>query len=423
RELITHLSPLGNYGNEVQHQLTFPDSRQHEVSETFLGSRRDVVDDVAECELGQSGVFLDPEYEPVESQPTQCNRAFFESQHEADSQPNQHGGSFPEPQNDQSELGQIKREIEQIWATLKSNPRSNDERLQSLERENRNMLETIGNLQQQISNVTEERNSLRLALKIMARECTSSSNDNNGPNVLITRANQANSQSLNTAKDRSHPLTESVMVASSNPSSSNKKTKKQKKKKAKGTSDDSTNPQLPQSKNIQSSCGSGVTTSKPITVICGDSIIQPIRGWDLSSSTKVVVKSFSGATTEDMEDFIKPILRKEPENVILHVGTNDVLSLGPKMTADGIINIARQIEEESPTTSISISGLIVRKADGNNSTATTNNYLTQACRKFHWNFINNDNITLDHLNRGGLHLIKSGSSLLAKNFKSFINRD
>ena len=38
--------------------------------------------------------------------------------------------------------------------------------------------------------------------------------------------------------------------------------------------------------------------------------------------TTYVVKLFPGATVEDMEDFIKPITRKSPDKLILHVGTN-----------------------------------------------------------------------------------------------------
>ena len=39
----------------------------------------------------------------------------------------------------------------------------------------------------------------------------------------------------------------------------------------------------------------------------------------------MVVKSFPGAATiEDMEDFVKPLLRKKPDNEVLHIGTNDL---------------------------------------------------------------------------------------------------
>ena len=56
---------------------------------------------------------------------------------------------------------------------------------------------------------------------------------------------------------------------------------------------------------------------KKLVYIAGDSIIQHIQGWNLSTSDRhVAVKSFSGARIEDMEDYIKPLLRKEPEEII-----------------------------------------------------------------------------------------------------------
>ena len=69
----------------------------------------------------------------------------------------------------------------------------------------------------------------------------------------------------------------------------------------------------------QSGRGNNAQTRTPVTVISGDSIIQNIRGWSLSKTNKVVVKPFPGATAEDIEDFIRPILRKNLENIIIHV--------------------------------------------------------------------------------------------------------
>lgn len=103
---------------------------------------------------------------------------------------------------------------------------------------------------------------------------------------------------------------------------------------------------------------------KAVTVVCGDSIVQNVRGWKLSRSNKVVVKSFSGATTSDMEDYLKPIIRKCPESLILHVGTNDLLSIQtPQQIAESIVNLADQIEGDSPGTLVSISAICVRKED------------------------------------------------------------
>ena len=74
---------------------------------------------------------------------------------------------------------------------------------------------------------------------------------------------------------------------------------------------------------------------KNLVYIAGDSIIQHIQGWNLSTSDRHV-KSFSGARTEDIEDYLKPLLRKEPEEIILHIGTKNIRDEFPRMVAEGI---------------------------------------------------------------------------------------
>ena len=128
-------------------------------------------------------------------------------------------------------------------------------------------------------------------------------------------------------------------------------------------------------KEPQSGPGNNAQTRKPVTVIAGDSVIQNIRGWSLSKTNKVVVKPFSGATTEDMEDFIKPILRKDPENIIIHVGTNDVNSKEPRLTAEGIVNLALHIEGDAPNTNMAISGLVSRVDDKQGKVSSVNKIL------------------------------------------------
>ena len=58
-----------------------------------------------------------------------------------------------------------------------------------------------------------------------------------------------------------------------------------------------------------------------------DSIVKDIYVWELlCNKTKVVVKHFSGLTTEDMMTYIKPPLKRNPDRFIIHVGTNDLRS-------------------------------------------------------------------------------------------------
>ncbi len=86
---------------------------------------------------------------------------------------------------------------------------------------------------------------------------------------------------------------------------------------------------------------------KQVVVIAGDSIIKNVVGPSMSKPDAdhlYVVKSFSGATISDMEDFIKPITRKSPDKIILHVGTNGLKNSTPKVITDSILNLTTQIK-------------------------------------------------------------------------------
>ena len=69
-----------------------------------------------------------------------------------------------------------------------------------------------------------------------------------------------------------------------------------------------------------------MNTKKPVVVITGDSLIKIVQGWWVSKGMKVktVVKAFPGAFVEDMFDYIKPTIKHHPEEIILHVGKNDL---------------------------------------------------------------------------------------------------
>ncbi len=63
------------------------------------------------------------------------------------------------------------------------------------------------------------------------------------------------------------------------------------------------------------------------------------------------MKSFGGANISDMEDYLKPIIRKEPANLILHVGTNDLhKTLTTQQIVEGMVNLRIQISQDSPST-------------------------------------------------------------------------
>ena len=82
------------------------------------------------------------------------------------------------------------------------------------------------------------------------------------------------------------------------------------------------------------------------TVIPGDSIIQKLQGYKLGKEVhhRVVVKSFRGATTNDMRSYIQPTLENSPERICLHIGTNDLKNKEPREAADAIVDLERTVE-------------------------------------------------------------------------------
>ena len=83
--------------------------------------------------------------------------------------------------------------------------------------------------------------------------------------------------------------------------------------------------------------------NKLVTAIIGDSMNKDVYGWELSGrEEKVVVKHFSESTTKNMKTYIQPPLKRDPDWVIIHIGTNDLRSSqDPETIAKNIIAIAK----------------------------------------------------------------------------------
>ena len=71
--------------------------------------------------------------------------------------------------------------------------------------------------------------------------------------------------------------------------------------------------------------------SKDINLIVDDSMWPGIDKRRISKrDRKVKIKNFPGATVDDMYDYVKPMLKKCPDNIILHVGTNNTVNESSK---------------------------------------------------------------------------------------------
>ena len=141
----------------------------------------------------------------------------------------------------------------------------------------------------------------------------------------------------------------------------------------------------------------------------------------ISNQSLTYVKAFPGATVEDMSDYIMPSLRRKPEEVILHVGTNNLKSSEPREIAEGIVNLGLKIQNHSPDCKITISSLISRSDQTlNGKIKDVNKIVNQFAKQHAWRTIPHSNIKNEHLNASGLHLNVQGTKLLAKNLISHL---
>ena len=60
--------------------------------------------------------------------------------------------------------------------------------------------------------------------------------------------------------------------------------------------------------------------------LVGDSILKNLQGRKMSSTAKVKISSFSECSTQDMRGHIRPILWKNPDEIVIHVSTNSLRS-------------------------------------------------------------------------------------------------
>ena len=98
---------------------------------------------------------------------------------------------------------------------------------------------------------------------------------------------------------------------------------------------------------------------KPCVIIAGDSLTKGLKGWLMSRKNEVKVQTFSGAATQDMKDYIKPLVAKNPAHIYLHIGTNDVANLSADQVKDNIFEIVRNVRNKG--INCTVSSLIKRK--------------------------------------------------------------
>ena len=88
-------------------------------------------------------------------------------------------------------------------------------------------------------------------------------------------------------------------------------------------------------------------------------VLQANRLTKCAINHKVKIVDFSGGTNEKILEKLDDIIREKPDDLIIHVGTNDI-SNNVNFLAD-VKKIFKEVFKESSSTSISFSSIINRK--------------------------------------------------------------
>ena len=151
-----------------------------------------------------------------------------------------------------------------------------------------------------------------------------------------------------------------------------------------------------------------------------DYIVNRIDEKQLSKKHgNVKVFHFSRARIEDINQYIIPIIKRQPDYLILHVGTNDATTNTSKKTADDLHILKSNISKQRPSCRIVLSKPIIRHNGKANLTIRNVDKHFSALQS---ECIENGNISSQHLGRKGLHLNPKGKGRLALNFMKQIRK-
>ena len=83
------------------------------------------------------------------------------------------------------------------------------------------------------------------------------------------------------------------------------------------------------------------------------------------------MKSFSGAKIKDMQGYVKPTLRENPHQIIVHIGTHDLESnKRSEQIAVSVIDVATSLK--SDTCDVLVSSIAVRNNQRRKKVADVN---------------------------------------------------
>ena len=130
---------------------------------------------------------------------------------------------------------------------------------------------------------------------------------------------------------------------------------------------------------------------------------------------KAIFRSFSGANTKQLDHYIlPPLVDDKPDAVIIHVGTNDILTnANHEEIARNIIKTGLNCKNHG-VNDVVISSVLVKKNPNLNALIRrVNDLLRDLCSMNGFGYICNDAITTEYLWKDGIHLQDLGTNILS----------
>ena len=149
------------------------------------------------------------------------------------------------------------------------------------------------------------------------------------------------------------------------------------------------------------------------TLITGDSMLAGIEQKRKSGNRNIKVPIFTGAASHDMYDYLKTLLKKNPDNIILHIGTISSVNETSRDILNRILSLKNFIEKLRPKCEVIASNIIYWSDDGKASLTVKN--VNDDLDALNIYVVDNKNIDWNCSNNSRLYLNSTGYDKLAIN--------
>ena len=150
-------------------------------------------------------------------------------------------------------------------------------------------------------------------------------------------------------------------------------------------------------------------------------MIACLKEAKLSSKKKIKVRFFPGAKTEDLMFHLIQNLKKNPDNIIIHIGTNNAPYKNENILYEELKQIKDLIIDHYRDCKNIFTSCPIVRTDNKKANNVLKKYI-DILKREEKKVIFHNNILESQLYRDALHLSSNGTTMLAGNFISRIRR-